>query len=441
MRPLFVKVLALVLSSFFLVLVVAFGLFWWVNLELNPEGTHLHKRTLVVAEELVEAALENDHHPAMDRLHRRGVRAWILDQTNQPIVGPPIPPEILVQTTRFPMVIRPYQNTAGRNFIITHEIRRDRGSYRVILSAARKDLLRGRHGGFFWFPIIAVLLGLVLASVLLSHWVLRPLRTFRQTASAISGDSLEARIPPEITQRRDAFGELGREFNRMTQRVEDSLDNQKQLLRDVSHELRSPLSRILMAASLNNKKHGRSAEIDRIETEVDRLDSLIEDLLSLSRLQSVSGIVTSSVNLNQVLQQVREDAEFEFQSSNKKTITHLEPNLLIKGDSDLLTSAFENVVRNACRFSPDNDTVEISAVTAEGVVTVSVIDHGPGVSDQLLSRIFDPFFKADQARSEDDGQHGIGLALSKAIIELHGGNISAQNHSPHGLVIKIRLPL
>ena len=440
MKSLFIKVLSLLLGSFFLVLVTAFGLFWWINIQLNPADSHLHHRSLVVAEELVDAARAGDTRRKIDRLLRRGVHAWVLDQTNRPLSGPPAPPEIMAQVTRFPIVIRPFQNQAGKQFIFAHAVDRGGSTYRVILSSGRRDALRDRPSRLFWLPIVAVLLGLVVASVLLSHWILRPLRTFRQTASEISGDSLQARIPLSVTQRKDAFGELGREFNRMTHRVERTLESQKQLLRDVSHELRSPLSRIQMAASLSNQKRGRSTEVDRIETEVARLDSLIENLLSISRITTGAEFASEDVDLNSVLHQVCEDANFEFQSSRKKAITQFGTDLQIKGDSNLLSSAFENVVRNALRFSPDQSNVEVSTEKLDGVIQVTVADSGPGVADEILPNIFDPFFKADTARSETEGQHGIGLALSRAIIELHGGEISAKNRAPHGLLVRMSFP-
>ena len=441
MKSLFLKVLSLLLGSFFLVLIIAFGLFWWINLQLNPEDSHLHHRSLVIAEELVDATLQGDVRQKRDRLLRRGVHGWILDRANRPVSGPPAPPEIMSQVTRFPMVIRPFENKASRQFIFAHTVDRDGSVYRVILSSGRRNALRAGHGTFFWLPIAAVFLGLVVASVLLSYWVLRPLRAFRQTVSEISGDSLQARVPESITQRKDAFGELGREFNHMTHRVERTLESQKQLLRDVSHELRSPLSRIQMAASLSNKKRGRSTEIDRIETEVNRLDSLIENLLSISRIKTGTEIASEDVDLSEVLDQVCEDANFEFQSSHKNAITQIDSNLQTRGDSNLLMSALENVVRNAFRFSPANSDVEVTAKKLDGVIEVTVIDNGPGVAEDLMSRIFDPFFKADPARSETEGQHGIGLALSRAIVEHHGGDISARNRSPHGLEVRITFPM
>lgn len=440
MRSLFFRVLALLLGSFVLVLIVSFGLFWWINQELNPEESRLHHRSRESAEELVDATISGNAKTVLDHLHSSGVRAWVLDQADRPIIGPPVPASIMRQVTHYPMLIRPYQNAASRRFIFSHQVERDQSSYRVILSAGRGDRLRGTHRGIIWFPILVVLLGLVIASILLSHWVLRPLRTFRQTASSISGDSLAARIPEGITERRDAFGELGREFNRMTARVERSIDNQKQLLRDVSHELRSPLARIQVAASLSNKKHGKSAEIDRIESEVNRLDSLIEDLLSLSKLQAGTDEVFESVNLGLLLNKVCEDANFEFQSSQKQVKTFLQSDLFVRGNFELLTSAFENVIRNALRFSPESSTVEVSATKKNQTLEISVTDQGPGVNEEFLLRIFDPFFKADHSRTEFNGQHGIGLALSRAIVELHRGSIIAQNKLPSGLVVRISLP-
>ena len=162
--------------------------------------------------------------------------------------------------------------------------------------------------------------------------------------------------------------------------------------------------------------------------------------MSISRITTGQEFAFEDVDLNDVLHHVCEDANFEFQSSHKKAITQFDTDLQIKGDPNLLASALENVVRNALRFSPDQGHVEVNAVRLDGAIEVTVADSGRGVAEEDLLNIFDPFFKSDPARSETEGQHGIGLALSRAIVELHGGNISANNRSPHGLLVRMTFP-
>jgi signal transduction histidine kinase len=440
MKSLFFRVLALLLGSFVAVLVLSFLLFRWVSEELHPGEDRLRELVEHTAEEVVEASEEGRLNKYKRKLHHRyRTRAWLLDHTGGPVSSPPVPTEILNQVVDYPGVIYPFQNTAGRFFIFSQAIERSGRVYRVILAADRPPP-GGRYRGYVLIPIV-VLLTLLIASALLSYWMLKPLQTLRNTTRAISADSLDTRLPTTLTQRRDAFGELGKEFNRMTDRVERSVESQKQLLRDVSHELRSPLARIQVAASLSSQKHGTQPEINRIEEEVERLDHLIEKLISLSRLQSQSELNRETVDLDELISKVVDDCNFEYVEDGRQAVFTCEgvPNL--RGDSDLLSSAFENVIRNALRFSPSQGLVEVSLKRVEEMAEVNVKDHGPGVAPENLQRIFEPFYRGDDARDISGGQHGIGLAIAKTIINLHGGEITATNGRDEGLAVSILLPV
>ncbi len=442
MKSLFLRILALLMGSFIAVVVSSYFLFSWINHEIHPGESRLHHDSLQIAKQIVSAYSQGTLEMIRARLHRRHMlRSWILDQTDRPLTGAPLPPEIRRQLTMYPMVIRPGQNQAGGLFLFGHEIALNGQNYRVVLAAPRPPFSPGGKFRTFGMPIIAVGLGLLIASALLSFWILRPMRAFRDTVGSISAENLSARIPNSVAGRSDAFGEFGREFNRMTDRVEQTMDNQRQLLRDVSHELRTPLARIQVAASLAAHKYGDLPETDRIEHEVERLDGLIEDLLTLSRLQNQTEIPNNKIDLNILLHKVAEDANFEFQPTGKKVIVNAQNPVALKGDYNLLSSALENVVRNALRFTPDHGSVEVRLYHEQGAVTLEVIDDGPGVNPEVIDRIFDPFFRADPSRDISGGQHGIGLALTQAIVKLHGGSIGARNGGVRGLVITVQLPI
>lgn len=440
MKSLFFRVLALLLGSFVAVLVLSFLLFRWASEELHPGEDRLRELVEQTAEEVVEASEEGRLNQFRRKLHHRyHTRAWMLDHNGRSVSSPPVPPEIIGQITDYPGVIYPFQNTAGRFFIFSQAVERSGQVYRVILAADRPPP-GGRYRSFVLIPVV-VLLTLLIASAMLSYWMLKPLQTLRNTTRAISADSLDTRLPPTLTQRRDAFGELGKEFNRMTDRVERSVESQKQLLRDVSHELRSPLARIQVAASLSSQKHGAQPEISRIEEEVERLDHLIEKLISLSRLQSQSELNRENVNLNDLISKVVDDCNFEFLEDGRQAKFVHEKIPALLGDSELLSSAFENVIRNALRFSPDNGVVDVSLKGLGEQIEVVVKDRGPGVAPENLQRIFEPFYRGDDARDISGGQHGIGLAIAKTIVVLHGGEITAVNNNDGGLNVSIRLPM
>lgn len=439
MKSLFLRVLALLLGSFLAVLVLSFLLFRWASEELHPGEDRLRELVEQTAEEVVTASEEGSLDKLRRRLHHRyRTRAWVLDHSGQTLSPPAVPVEILSQIDAYPSVVYPFQNSAGRFFIFTQNVVRDNTEYRVILAANRPPG-SGRYRGSGIVFAVAVLT-LLIASAMLSYWMLRPLRTLRNTVGSISADSLDTRLPPSLTRRRDAFGELGKEFNRMTDRVERTVKSQKQLLRDVSHELRSPLARIQVAASLCSQKYGAQPEISRIEDEVERLDHLIEKLLSLSRLQNQNELKSDVIELEYLLAKVIEDCNFEYLEDGRSASLAGDFSPALYGDADLLASAFENVIRNALRFSPPRGVVNVLLRPAEELVEVLVKDCGPGVALENLESIFEPFYRGDQSRDISGGQHGIGLTLARTIIELHGGQVSAMNNSDGGLTVRLTLP-
>lgn len=441
MKPLFIRVIAVLLGSFLLVALVSALLFKWASHELDPRERHFQRMSQQVAEEVVKAHSQGEISEYRAFLRNRfNGKAWIMDSEGKSLESRQVPEFIHSQVTDYPSVILPRQNTSGRFFIFANQVDSGDSTYRVILSSQR-PLLGGKHRSWFvMVSVLIVILGVVCASALLSYWILRPIQTIRNTTSEISETNLGSRIPATITGRKDAFGDLGREFNRMTERVQSTIENQNQLLRDVSHELRSPLARIQVAASLSQKKYGAREEFARIESEVERLNNMIEDLLSLSRLKNRSALKTENIDAGKLLASIIDDANFEFQQSGQVCSLSGDLTATINADRELLSSLFENVIRNGLRYSPAGEVLQVYIHSQPGLVRVSITDKGPGVNPAELERIFDPFYRADGARSISNGHHGIGLARAKAIAEAHGGNISARNCDPNGLEISLELP-
>lgn len=443
MKALFTRVLLLLLGSFTVVAIIAVLLFHWVSHEIGPGDLRLDRFSRHIASELVWEHEHGDPERLNQRLRRRhDVESWIIDEDNRSINSQAPPADILAAIESYPTLVFPQQDGSGdRQFIFAHEVRGDRQDYRVIIASRGAQKPSRNRFVYFWLPVFVFIVGVLSASVLLGFWVLRPVRAIRKSTSALSEDNLAVKVPATITRRNDAFGELGREFNRMTERVSQTVSNQNQLLRDVSHELRSPLARIQVAASLSEQKTGRSAELLRIQDEVERLNNLIEDLLRLSRLKNEGHVNMKKMDLMPLVETLVEDANYEFQQHQRQATLSGPEGLRIFGHRELLSGMYENVIRNGLRYTPDGGSVRVEGRLDEKWAIVSIADSGPGVDETDIERIFEPFFRADQARDISSGHHGIGLALSKAIADLHGGQINAENLPSGGLRVTIKIPV
>jgi two-component system sensor histidine kinase CpxA len=240
---------------------------------------------------------------------------------------------------------------------------------------------------------------------------------------------------------RDEISALGSDFNLMAERLNDLLQSQRQLVRDISHELRSPLARLRVALALAERAEDRTKALSRIEQEADELEHLISELLSLARLESgQAGLERKTLRLDELVQGVVTDAEFEAQI-NDVGVSFYPQSISLIGDPVLLRSAVENVVRNAVRHTPQGSCVSVSMARESGKGMIRVRDAGPGVSEHQLDAIFDPFTRAEEARERGAGGFGLGLAIARRAMQAHDGGASARNHPEGGLEVSLWLPL
>jgi len=446
MRPLFLRILAVLIVSFIGVLIVAFFLFRWADSDFESDHERLKALALVSSGKVVDAYLAGEPEPALKRLERRlRGKSWVIDTNNLSSVGPEVPEQILSKVSTYPAFISVTEEGGPPRFILGNQIIRGNKTYQVIIESKGPRMRQGPLSIAHGPRLFLLLLSLVVASALLSYWVLRPVKAFLETTRKLSGENLDARVSPAITNRRDAFGDLGTEFNNMTDRLALALQNQRQLLRDVSHELRSPLARIQVAATLLDQKLGEQSEIQRIESEVERLDDLIERLLSLSRLQNDQGMQVSTVDLHTLLSELVANANYEYAQLDKVVSLQQNTSVSLQADPQLLASAVENIIRNGLRFTSKEGGVCVSYLNqsrdAIPGINIEVSDRGPGIDPSNLSNMFEPFFQADSSRQTSNTHYGIGLALARAIVLLHKGKIEAKNRDQGGLCICIWLPL
>jgi len=228
----------------------------------------------------------------------------------------------------------------------------------------------------------------------------------------------------------------------MAEQIRDLLENQKRLLSDVSHELRSPLARLRVALALARRREdeSQSSSHERIDKEVQRLDELIGRILTLSRLESGQlKLTTSEVDLNAVIESVLSDARFEAERTGHSIVFTADFDVTVDANEDLLRSSIENVVRNALYYSAVSDPIQVNLSAQGGQAVLSIRDNGPGVPPEALANLFSAFYRVDDSRMTTTGGTGLGLAIAKRAILAHHGTITARNADPHGLIIEIRL--
>ena len=276
---------------------------------------------------------------------------------------------------------------------------------------------------------------------LVIRYLTKPLQQLGDAAARIADGHLETRVVPSLKTRRDEIADLARNFDRMAERIDALVTGQRRLLGDVSHELRSPLSRLIVALSL--VKQGPAAEaaenLDRIGLEAQRLDTLIGQLLALTRIDSgVDRGSPARFDLTNVVQEVASDGDFEARARNRRVTMVRADSCLLNGFEDVMRSAVENVVRNAIRHTAAGSTVEI-AIRAEGShAVIRIADHGAGVPGNMLTEIFLPFRRI---ANENPNGAGLGLAIAARAVAVHRGTIRAMNAPAGGLIVEIELPV
>ncbi|HEX6125928.1 MAG TPA: ATP-binding protein [Pyrinomonadaceae bacterium] len=285
----------------------------------------------------------------------------------------------------------------------------------------------------------ALLLTALLVCYALARYLSSPIQKIRMATQKLAEGHLGTRVGDKVGNRRDELAVLAKDFDVMAERIESLITSQQRLSRDVSHELRSPLARMNVALEIaKQKSNGDTAPVlARIEAESDRLNEMISRLLTLSRLETGSrDFERSEIDLKSLVEQVASDADFEANAVGKSVRIDRADQCSIVGSYELVGSAVENVLRNAVRYTQDGTAVEVSLVSDNGTATVSVRDHGGGVPEDELQKLFRPFYRVGEARDRGSGGTGLGLAIAEQAIKAHKGRIRARN-SDDGLVVEM----
>ncbi len=334
------------------------------------------------------------------------------------------------------------------NLIVSHEILSTSGVAYRLAAVSEKPL--SYFVQIHWAGLSARLLIAVIISglicYLLSIYLTKPLRSLRLAAKSLGTGKLNTRVGHFAGHHKDEIAELSYEFDNMAEHLETLIHSKERLLQDISHELRSPLTRLQIAIELgrNKSNHLADKEFNRIESECFKLNTLIGEILEYARLDvSTSKLNKARISLPSLIDGIINDANYEFYEKKPRVIIGNTQPCRLMLDKRLIHRAIENIIRNALRYSPKGQVVMVSLykIKSKNRVFIDIEDNGPGVPNAQLIKIFNPFYRVDTARTKKTGGYGLGLAIAKQAIQLHSGEIHASNREQGGLLVRITLPI
>lgn len=410
---------------------------WWIQ----PE-----RQEMPVLAEL--AALQFEQHgpvelrQLLDRLslqHRS--RFWLVDASGRELSGFPIPDHTLRGGL-----------AAEKNDGLFH-------SYEANLLAARASTPSGQYlligeftpppiseripGDILWTLKLGTLFSAIICLVI-AHYLTRPIERLRDATHELARGNLDIRAGENLGNRQDEIADLVRDFDTMAGELRTQIQSERNLLSGVSHELRSPIARIRLALALarHSDERERAEMLDRIEQDTVQLDSMLERILAVARLESGQQKPKfEQLALNEIVDDVLDDAKFEAAATGANiSYTHA-AEIKLNGAAGLLHSAIENVVRNAIFYSGKDGNISVMLYRTERAAIITVRDNGPGAPEEALPLLFKPFYRVDDSRGTTTGGMGLGLAIVRNAVAIHGGAVTARNVSPHGLEVEIQLPI
>ncbi|WP_325482874.1 HAMP domain-containing sensor histidine kinase [Piscinibacter sp.] len=291
-------------------------------------------------------------------------------------------------------------------------------------------------------PVVSGTLAMLIAGAAVAWYLAGPLQHLRGGLREVARGRFETRVTPLLRGRRDELTEVAEDFDRMAAQLEQLTKSRQVLLHDISHELRSPLARMQAAIGLLRQDASQTpAMLDRIERESNLLDALIEELLTLHRIEAApEGWSMDTVDVMDLLHAVTEDADFEARALSREVCIDAPGEFVARVQAELLYRAFENVIRNAVKFTATGTVVEVRARRDNGGdhLVITVDDRGPGVPEESRERMFDPFVRLEG--SETVRGVGLGLAMARRALEVNGGTIEASNRDQGGLRMTLRVP-
>lgn len=434
----------------------------WFDLAPEPKlHKHRHDQNYEPARRLlfqmVGSAINRNTEELIDDM--RSMPSWstryfyIVNDRGEDLLERPLPDgvqELLPQLTS----IKPYgrhideqQRIFGRYLSLN-----DGQRIKVITVSSAKD--GSSEADVIWQLFIRNIWPLLLVSILicgvacffLARHFARGINTLQKATQQIANGDLSVRVGETFTGRKDEIAKLGRDFDHMTERLEKAMLEQKRLIKDVSHELRSPLARLQVALGLAQQRSGGRVdkELDRIKKAADYLGDVISDILELPVHDNGGWELVDTLDLHSLLTTLMEN--YRADADAKGVTLRLNSTLseaLVPTYGNMLVGVFENVLRNAVHYTHPDTEIELrlSKDHKKQLYCVDVCDAGPGVPEQSLADIFQPFYRTDEDRNRESGGYGLGLAIAQRSVALHRGTISAQNQPQGGLCVRVCLPM
>lgn len=366
---------------------------------------------------------------------------WLIDANDHELSGRPVPEGLLRDAAAAEKSEGLHRSVEAN--VLAASTMTPRGRYVLIAELVPPKLSERVPGDILW----TLKLGTVLSAVicfLIAHYLSKPIERLRDATHELARGNLDIRAGENLGNRRDEIADLVRDFDSMAGELRIQIQSERNLLSGVSHELRSPIARIRLALTL--ARHAdeveRSEMLDRIEQDAIQLDSMLEQILTVARLESGQHQPRfERLSLNEIIDHVLHDANFEAAATGASIAFQSEEDIQVNGDTGLLRSAIENIVRNAIFYSGQGGKIEVRLNQENGAAVVAVRDDGPGVPANALPLLFKSFYRVDDARGTATGGMGLGLAIVRNAVLAHGGSVSATNVTPHGLEVALRLPV
>jgi signal transduction histidine kinase len=443
--------------SFWLIIAITIGTagaagYWYAErLRDAIDSFEISNSMLAASEALVAGGRDGLSQWVRDFPPSRGVTIYVIDRENRELLGRTLPFGMSRSFRRH----REHYHESRNDTDDPGNLRRFRPHPQLVAAdgAVYTFLVSPSHvPQFIWTSADARLLLFLFAvlvssivSYLLAHAISKPVRQLRSATLALADGDLDARVAESVGKRRDELGLLGRDFDVMAKNLQRAAARQTELSRNISHELRSPLARMRVAVELARHKNGEMPEFARLDDEAMRLDELIGQILSYTQMDGNPERDAEPFDLADLMSEVVENVNYECRSEGIEGISVLASVAAspeFTGHARAMTSAIENVLRNAVRHSPSENTVNISLSADAQSAQINIRDHGPGVADEDLGKLFEPFFRTHASVSSGEANGtGLGLAIAERAIRVNGGTITARNHPEGGLEVRISLPL
>ena len=458
MNGLFIRIF----GWFWLTIIITITATYWISSSVFDSGSQ-HPQL----NEVIDHYLEDIEHNLTTRtltefldwlgIQRfpRGIGVVLLDEQGSIITAKGIPKAVV----QFYQQHKSWPFESGKHFRLEQKtITTDQTLQLSVLLLPKKKHFRSDHPPP-WFSnfnkrtrgwgIIRLVIALAVSALvcyLLARYLSRPITKLRNTVNSLGKGNFDTDIAAQFVNRKDEISELAIDIDEMAAKLREQFRIREDLLRDISHELRSPLARMRIASELIKSKTPelKLKEITQLESDIVLIDNLIGEILTFSRLSDKNRqYELDVVDIRAVLDDILENANFEAASQNKQVILNCNSTVSyeLNANKALIQRAMENIIRNAIKYTQEQTLVTIDLQRQADLISVTVKDQGPGVAKDHLEKIFEPFYRVSDSRSRESGGSGLGLAITRRAIELHNGTIAARNSDSGGLIISVELPV